>query len=65
MSVDFAAVNANCEGCKHSKSGRKSDCEIKRALLLPGSARVDFVEWARGVYGNGWDCKYREQTSAL
>lgn len=65
MGVDFSAVNANCEGCRYSKPGRKSDCDVKRALLLPGSARAEFVEWARGVYRNGWDCKYRERASAL
>lgn len=65
MDVDFDAIIANCVVCRHSKPGRKSDCDVKRALLLPGSARADFVEWARGVYGNGWDCKYRERASAL
>lgn len=64
MGVDFAAINANCEGCKHSKPGRKRDCDVRRALLLPRSARPGFVEWARVVYGNGWDCKYRERASA-
>lgn len=64
MGIDFAAINDTCEGCKHSKPGRKRDCEIKKALLLPESARPEFVEYARAVYGRGHDCRFRERKVA-
>lgn len=53
-------VSETCDGCVRSKPGRKSDCEVKRAVVHPERANPSFAAWAREVFGDG-RCRFREQ----
>ena len=53
-------VSETCDGCIRSKPGRKSDCEVKRAIVHPERANPSFTEWAADVFTGG-RCRFREQ----
>lgn len=51
--VDPVRMSEACDGCARSKPGRKSDCEIKKALLEQGTSNPIVVGWAERVFGEG------------
>ena len=51
-------MDKECEGCKSYKPGRKSDCDIRKALYYKTLTSETFRTWAEGQVFGGY-CKQR------